>query len=203
MGMFDNIGKASVTKKGNWFHTGSFLVMNQKVTLNPKTRKGCAAFILEHLVMAVLDCPAEIEPSKRLRPGQKATHMTTSDKEGFEGNVKGMVSEMILCRDPADNPDAYPVEAWANLMDEKGPILGEKQAFAGLLMVAVAQQVTTQKGKDFTRIEYKYGVTAQQARDLLKTAGVEELILFPGGELQKMIDAEAAKAAEAAPLPAA
>lgn len=191
-GMFGGLGKVQMNVGGNFFHDGKFLNFIQKVRCE-KARKGYDAFKVEQKVCVVLEANPRADQTP-LRVGMQVCHMTTSNKDSYLGNVKTILGELLSCKNPAVTPEMIEEEEWEGIADEA---VGANQIVSGQFVMASAHTITTRDNKLFTVIKYPFGVAPAVAREFMLKHNVDEKVLFPGGELQKMIDAESAAAAAA------
>lgn len=213
MGLFKNTATAKTSQRGTFYHDGSFVVYIEKISVL-KTRQKGEGPLIESRVIVVLDGAERAKMP--LRPGLMATHMILNkNADMFDGNVKGAIGQLIVCKDPNDNPELLDQEQWEELLgegkDENGkersnadsPIFNSQQILSGQFVFVEAKQIKTKEDRDFTIITYRYGLVPSAVRELMKSKGVDEKALYPGGELEKMIAAERAEAEKIAKAEAA
>lgn len=200
MGVFDGLKSARAMVQNSWYHEGRFLVFVERCVWSTN-RKKLDQFTIESKVILVLDAGGYPKMKKikgveqlvqPLRPGLVATHMTTSDKESFWSNIRSMIGQLLECIAPGTNAEAAPDEEWPGLAEAA---TGKDQILSRQFVIVNATEKTTKGGNPFTVINYECGITPAQVREMLAAAGILEEQSFPKGELQAMIDSEAAKAA--------
>lgn len=202
-GLFKGIASAQSTTSSRYFHPGSFVTQLVKVvdrTGAKATRNSGNAVIFEQRVIAVLDNGGDASP---LRPGQTVAHMISDGgarKDMFLGNVKASLGQIAQAMDPSCVPDSLGEDEWLQLLDAA---IGEQQIMAGTFLGVVCTPIATKANKPFTRTNYQRGYSARELRDVLKAIGQPEDVLFPGGALQALIDAELKAAAAPAAVAAA
>lgn len=133
MGLFSNISQAQFSEGGNYLKEGVFRLEVMKVILK-KTRKGPMGFIAELRI---------VQSSNKLHEiGSDVTWMTLDSQEPFLGNVKQFIASVS--------------DVEMNTVDEAAAefVVDEAQPLKGLFVRASAVNITTQKGKAFTKVKF-------------------------------------------------
>lgn len=201
MALFDKLGSAQAMGGGNWWPPGATAItLIQKVIERSgenATRNAGNAVIIEEKVIGVMD-PGE--PGKngqpQVRRGEVKTYMVSDGgkrKDTFMGNIKGIVGQLLQCAIPGTNLDALSDEEWTAFANR---MCGSEQIFSGLFVIHRTTGITTRENKPFTRHAYDEGLSASQVRSMLAELKQDEAVVFKPGELDQLIAAEQAQAAQ-------
>ncbi len=135
MGLFDKIGQAHSSGGGVYFEPGSY-ALECKANKSGKTREGRAYFVCEFVIL---------ESTNPARPvGTSVSMMVMMDKyiETALGNVKGYVAALFDV--PEESVDEAGVES----------LISAENPGAGMKCRAVASNIKTKAGKDFTKVSF-------------------------------------------------
>lgn len=193
MGLFSGLGKAEASINRRYDQEGVYVELIERV-IKKDTRKNVTAIILEKRCLLVIDAKGAAKPHAI---GERCSHFMGNDKDSFEGNVKGVLTQLAGAVLGDDfNPDTLSDEEWVELANN---MIGDEQPFGGLFVVVDNTTVTTKADKLFTRVSYEEVLSAKQLKEMLVKQGEVDKrdvveFLFPGGELDKMIKADEAEA---------
>ena len=137
MGLFSKIGEAKSNSGGIYFLPGKY-ELEVRANKTGKTREGRAFFVAEFTI---------ISSTNPERPaGTSVSQMVMLDKnlETALGNIKGYLAALYGI--PEADVDEAGVEA----------LVAADNPGAGLKIKAVASNIKTRAGKDFTKVSYDH-----------------------------------------------
>lgn len=170
--VFAGVKEAKPSFAANYLSEGHYLLRIDRVKFG-KTRKGDEFVAVETTVAHVWDN----NDGAGHKIGENATHMLMCKHDMFLPNFKAMIVNLLKCPETD-----ITVDACVQICDEA------TQPFSGMLVEIIAKNIVTREGNDFTRIDYKRQVPAEEVAGLLSDE--VKTRLFPDGELERKIEVE-------------
>lgn len=169
--MFDGIENAKGRMSSNYIRPGRYWA-NIKACKASANRKGEQFVAVEMQVIKVIDD----DNGNGHRVLEDVTHMLMAKHDSFMGNIKKMISDIL----------DVPQEEITS--DEAMQIVSPEQPLANTVVEFNAFNTKTQKGNDFTVVDYSREIPINETA---KHVDVETLqIAFPGGILETLMQAE-------------
>lgn len=170
--VFAGVKEAKPSFAANYTRDGHYFARINRVKFG-KSRKSEEFVAVEMIILHVYDD----NNGTGHKVGEDATHMLMCKHDMFLPNFKAMVVNLVKCPETEIGP-----EECMQICDEN------IQPFAGMLVEFIAKTITTQADRDFTRMDYKRQVPAEEVAGLLSDDLKERL--FPQGELERKIEVE-------------
>lgn len=142
-GMFSGMGETDPSVGGIYITEGNYTDIEILAVKTINTRKNGRAFCIETMVH-------QSAGEKAIKPGIKCSQMFMEKQDSFKANVKAFLIAAFsqkIGRQSTKEEVGEKEAAWATSKD---------QPLAGLHLKAQAVNIKTQKGNDFTRVDWSW-----------------------------------------------
>lgn len=138
MGYFSGIGDVKTTNSNPYFVPGQFVLKVEKTAVGESTRAGKGAFFVSEF--HILESNTQERP-----PGTTVADIQFFSKGEISlANIKRVVGAILAC-----DPNEVTEEVMEKVTEGEGTLL------AGRYVYCNAYNIVTQKGNDFTRLDFR------------------------------------------------